>query len=215
VNVEATAGRCPNCSSPLALDAAGRCQYCSARYDVALAAREAHASLYSNDPVIVSSLVPNGLDHDGVPPFVSLIISSLGLLSSEARVRDYLAAQPEAHQAIRALVAAVAAAGVRVRDSGLTRDMFSEALRQFAAAEIWVFNLAIDVIAMLGQVGLTPGDHALVRGDLQTLDQEVREHYWQQQVHAAGAGPAQFRDLRAYVPHHGLSSQPSFRRGGY
>jgi hypothetical protein len=86
-------------------------------------------------------------------PFLSLIMSTLGPgLSTEPAVREYVDAYPEFHQKIRELSQAVSAAGVRVRDFGLLRSEFDGNLRVFAPEEIWMFDLAVDVIAMLGCV---------------------------------------------------------------
>ena len=148
-------------------------------------------------------LVPYGLDYEVVAPFIYLTLATLALLGGDPVVLQYASAEPSAHSAIRELSRAVAGAGVRVRDSGRVRDEFEEHMRLFTADEFWIFDLAIDVIAMLGTLGgLRPGTHALVLRDLRSLDEHVHSHHWKREVHKAGDGPAAFRELRAHVPHH-------------
>lgn len=148
-------------------------------------------------------LVPSGLDYSVTPPFIELTMSTLGLLSYDPVVKQYVQAQPGAHQAIRELSTAVAAAGVRVRDSGRRLEEFEEHIHKFTAEELWTVNLAIDVIAMFcGGGGMEPSNHALVRSDLQTLDSFAHAHHWKSQVRKAGDGPPQFRELRAHIPYH-------------
>ena len=150
-----------------------------------------------------AELVPNGLDYQVVAPFIYLTLATLDLLGGDPVVRQYTGAEPKAHSAIRELSRAVAGAGVRVRDSGRVRDEFEEHMRLFTADEFWMFDLAIDVIAMLGSLGgLKPGTHALVLRDLRSLDVHAHSHHWKREVHKAGDGPAAFRELRAHVPHH-------------
>jgi hypothetical protein len=150
-----------------------------------------------------ADLVPNGTDYQVVAPFIYLTLSTLYLLGTESSVKQYLSVQPEAHQAIRGLSKAVAAAGVRVRDSGKVRDEYDVRMGLYTADEFWLFNLAIDVIAMLLSLGgFDPGTRALVASDLRSLDEHVHSHHWKKEVKKAGDGPAQFHGLRAHVPHH-------------
>lgn len=148
-------------------------------------------------------MVPDGLDDNVIAPFLYLTISTLGLLSYDPVVKQYLAAEPKSHQSIRELSRAVAAAGVRVRDSGRRLEEFEEHLHKFTPEEFWVFNLAIDIIAMFcGTPGLEPGKHAQIRSDMQSLDEYPRGHHWKSQVRKAGDGPVQFRELRGHIPTH-------------
>lgn len=156
---------------------------------------------YQASPASQAGLVPD-VDHEAVAPLIHLTLALLANLGTEAAVQRYTRAQPGAHRAIRALSAAIAAAGVRVRDSGRARDSFDERLRMFTAGEIWEFDLAYDVLAMLGSLdGLSPGTHARIAGALKTLDQDTHSHHWKNAVCQAGDGPAEFRALRAEVPH--------------
>lgn len=73
----------------------------------------------------------------------------------------------------------------------------------YTAEEFWLFDLAVDVIAMLVSLGgFKPGTRALVASDLPSLDEDVHSHHWRRQVKKAGDGPARFRELRTHVPHH-------------
>jgi hypothetical protein len=158
-----------------------------------------HARMNSNE----AGLVPYGLDYEVVAPFIYLTLTTLYLLGTESAVKQYLSTQPEAHRAMRDLSTAVAGAGVRVRDSGRVKDEYDVHMELYTAEEFWLFNLAIDVIAMLTALGgFSPGTRALVASDMESLDGHVHSHHWKREVKKAGAGPAQFHDLRAYVPHH-------------
>jgi hypothetical protein len=148
-------------------------------------------------------LAPFELDTAGIPDFLGLTLSSLGWLSNDDVVQQYIAAEPRALAAIRALSTAVAAAGVRIRDSGRMHGSFDDNLALYSAEEIWMFDLAIDVIAMLSTLGgLTPETRAPIIRNLGPLDERVRTLHWKREVHKAGAGPAEFLELRAHVPHH-------------
>jgi hypothetical protein len=148
-------------------------------------------------------LVPDDLDYSVTAPFIELTIATLGLLSVDPVVKQYCQASPGAHQSIRELSSAVAAAGVRVRDSGRRLEEFEEHLHKFTAEEFWEFNLAVDVIAMFcATPGMNPGNHAQIRSDLQSLDEDARGHHWKSQVRKAGDGPPQFHELRAHIPTH-------------
>lgn len=145
--------------------------------------------------------MPYGLDYEVVAPFIYLTLSTLYLLGTDSTVQQYLSVEPEAHRAIRDLSTAVAAGGVRVRDSGRVKDEFDVRMGLYTAEEFWLFDLAIDVIAMfLALGGLSPGTHARVVSDLRSLDKDAHSHHWRKEVKKAGDGPAQFRDLRSHVP---------------
>jgi hypothetical protein len=191
---------CPTCGTALDLDAAvaGRCRSC-------------HGQVRFAEPPLAPSRhrageigpVPQGLDYEVVAPFIYLTLTTLDMLSRDSVVQQYSSAQPEAQHAIRQLSRAVAAAGTRVRDTGQMRDSFDQNLRYYTAEEIWLFDLAIDVIAMLGTLGgLAPATRARVIEDLKLLDNNVHAHQWKKEVRQAGQGPAPFLELRAHVPHH-------------
>ena len=188
--------QCPTCGAPLQLDMTGRCQSCRAPVRAAVPPGAGFQG-----PRV--HLVPDRLDYYDVAPFVELTISTLKLLSSEDSVQQYLSVEPGASRTIPMLAAAVAGAGARVRDSGQMHDFLDSRLKLFTAEEIWMFNLAIDVVAMLATAGgLRPDTRALVISDLRSLTEETNSHHWKSQVHKAGDGPAAYRALRAHVPPH-------------
>ncbi len=150
-------------------------------------------------------LVPEGTDGCWTSaPFIYLIMSCLGPgLSTESAVRDYVGAYPEFHRQIRELSTAVSEAGVRVRDEGRLHSDLDDNLRVYTPDELWMFDLAVDLIAMLGSVdGLSNQSLAEFKSNVRTLDDEVHTHTWKRGVKKAGAGPAQFQELRQRVPHH-------------
>lgn len=192
---------CANCGAPLELDEAGRCRWCHAHVQQ----RRPNLAVvhYSFDDQV--SLVPaNADDCMTSAPFLFLTLSTLGpALSIEPAVQEYTRHQPGLHAKIRALSTAVSAAGVRVRDDGLLKDDFDDNLKVYTPEEIWLFDLAIDVIAMLGTLGGLPkAKHAQVASNLRSLDQSVDTHTWKKELKKAGAGPAEFRELRAGLPRH-------------
>jgi hypothetical protein len=149
-----------------------------------------------------SSLVPDDVDDQSVAPFIYLTLVTLrARLTRERAVVAYLSAEPGLRQKIRQVAAAVGAAGVRVRDAGLLKDSFDENLRVYTPEEIWTFDLAIDVIALLGTLdGLPGGTRASIADTLRLLSQSTHSHTWKKDLKNAGQGPAAFRELRAQVP---------------
>jgi hypothetical protein len=155
-------------------------------------------SMLSSD----SGLVPAGIDNDGLAPFLDHTLYTLVRLGFDEGVQQYLSVEPDAHRAIRELSAAVAAAGARVRDTSKHHRVLDDHMYEFTADEFWMFDLAIDVVAMIGTLGgLSPDRHASAVSTLRSLDEHANTHHWKHQVKKAGSGPAQFRELRAHVPH--------------
>lgn len=152
----------------------------------------------------MTSLVPGDVDDCSTSsPFLYLLLASLGPgLSTEPAVIQCVQ-QLGLLGEIQELSRAVSAGGVRVRDYGLIRNDFDDNLHPFTPEEIWVFDLAIDLVAMLGCVdGLPDRSLALFKNNVRTLDDEVTSHTWKKHLKKAGAGPERFRDLRARVPRH-------------
>jgi hypothetical protein len=143
-----------------------------------------------------------------MPPFVGLILSTLGPgMGTEPVIMDY-ARQQGLYEPITELASEVAAAGARARDSGLLRDTFDDNLRVYAPQEIWMFNLAADVIAMLGCLdGLSNASLADFRSNVRQLDQDLSGRQWQHNLKMAGDGPPAFQQLRARIPRHVPQSQ--------
>jgi hypothetical protein len=192
---------CDNCGSPLEVDLDGRCRWCHAHIRVKQQSRPQRYALHAD----VDSMVPGGTDDCSTSsPFLYLLLAALGLgLSHEPVVQDYLRDSQPFHQAIRALTTAVSAAGVRVRDAGLLNGDFDMNLKVYTAEEIWLFDLAVDVLAVVGTLDGLPGQtRARMASDLRSLDQEVTSHTWKKELKRAGDGPERFRELRSRVPRH-------------
>jgi len=150
-----------------------------------------------------NGLVPEGIDDAELAPFLYLTLAILANIGDDPVVQQYLSVEPEVHSAIRELSAAVAAAGVRVRDTSKHHGFLEEHMKEFTAEEFWLFDLAVDLVAMFATMGgVSPGNRARLRSDLATLDYHPNTHHWKHQVKKAGSGPAQFHQLRAHVPHH-------------
>lgn len=150
-----------------------------------------------------SRLVPESLQYDAMAPFIGLTLSTFYLLETQPSVQQYIQANPQAHRAIRALSTAIAQAGGRVRDTAPSGGMFDEHMDLFTAEELWLVDLATDVIAMFAAAGgLDAAKHALVINDLRQLDKTARIYDWKSLVPAVGDGPAEFRELRADIPRH-------------
>jgi hypothetical protein len=148
-------------------------------------------------------LVPPHLNYGAVAPFIYETMFALELLSDENPVRQYTRAEPDAHRAILALSRAVALTGIRVRDTNKKGDAFDEHLGLFTADEIWMFDLAIDVVAMFATGGgLSSDTGGMAQDRLRSIDKHVHSHHWKAQVRKAGEGPAEFRALRNSIPHH-------------
>jgi hypothetical protein len=89
-----------------------------------------------------------------------------------------------------------------VRDAGLLRDSFDENLQVYTPEEIWTFDLAFDVISMLGAVeGVRGGTRASIVDSLRSLDWTARLHAFRKDLRKAGPGPEALRELRDRVPH--------------
>jgi len=192
-------GTCPNCGAPLELDQGGNCRWCRAH----LRTEPRHAPSGHGGGL---GLVPAGTDDCSTSaPFLYLTLAALGSgLSYEPVVREYARANPARATRIRALSTAVSAAGVRVRDAGLLKDSFDEHLGVYTAEEIWTFELAIDVIAMLGALDGLPGQaRARAAEDVRTLNETAHGHTWRKGLKQAGTGPAEFQPLRAEIPRRG------------
>jgi len=98
----------------------------------------------------------------------------------------------------------VSAAGVRVRDAGLVKDGFDGNLAVYAPAEIWTFDLAIDVLAQLGALdGLTGEMRASIAQSVRQLHEDSRQKIWQKGMKKAGRGPVTWHELRARTCHRG------------
>src|ERR1700683_376786 len=137
----------------------------------------------------MTSLVPGDVDDCSTSsPFLFLLLATLGPgLSTEPAVVGYVQ-QLGLLGEIQELSRAVSAGGVRVRDYGLIRNDFDDNLHPFTPEEIWAFDLAIDLVAMLGCIdGLSDRSLAQFKSNVRTLDDEVVSHTWKKQLKKAGA----------------------------
>jgi hypothetical protein len=199
VSAGAVVDTCGNCGAPLDLDESGACRWCHARLVV-----EQPAPRVAHHAGGTAGLVPAEADDcSSSAPFLYLMLAVLGpLFSYEPAVQEYVHRQPGLRQQIRDLAMAVSAAGVRVRDDGLLKDDFDMNLRVYTPEEIWTFDLAIDVIAVLGAVDGLPGStRAKTASDLRSLEQEAHSHTWKKDLRKAGTGPEAFQGLRGRIPH--------------
>jgi hypothetical protein len=151
-----------------------------------------------------AGLLPRHLNYGDVTiPFLYNTLSAMQWMSDESSVQQYLRAYPQAHRAIIALSRAITDVGLRIRRASRDRDIYDEHLGHFTADEIWMFDLAIDVVAMFATGGgLHQETSRSVQDKLREADEHVHSHHWQREVRKAGAGPAQYHELRALIPHH-------------
>lgn len=151
------------------------------------------------------SLIPEDTDDCATSaPFLYLALSAFYLLGTVSAVKEHMHRDPWLLNQVRALSAAVSAAGVRVRDAGLLKDSFDVSLAVYTPEEIWTFGLAFDVIAQFGTLDGLPGkERALIVSDVRSLDWYTAKHDWKKAMKKAGEGPAAFRELRARTPHRG------------
>jgi len=153
-----------------------------------------------------SGLIARGLDYGGIAEFIYTTISALAFLDDEQVGRQYARSNPEAASAIRELTRAVCACGHRVQDMNPNRNILDEPLRLFTDEEIWLCDLAADVVAMLATSGGLHGFRGQTIFDkLRDLDKLAHTHHWKSMVRKADPGPAQFRQLRELIPHHKAS----------
>jgi len=122
----------------------------------------------------------------------------------EPAIEQFLTRAPQEHSAILALTTAIADVGVRIRDTHPNEDVRKSGLQYLSADDIWMLDLTLDVMYMLA--GQLPGksspwddDHDRVPRRLADLDEQTHDRRWKRTLRQAGAGPAQFQQLRAQV----------------
>jgi hypothetical protein len=139
-------------------------------------------------------------------PFLDLLLVQLGYgpsygLSAEQAVRDFVHGQPGMYEQIREIGTAAYRAGARARNNGLLRSSLDDSIHHYSQDEIWVMDLAIDVLAMLAVLpGLSGGARFSALDALHGLYNTCGGHAWHKRVKHAAAGPDEFRQLRARVP---------------
>jgi hypothetical protein len=100
---------------------------------------------------------------------------------------------------------AVAVAANRVVDGGLMLDARRVDVSSYTAEEMWTFNLAADVVALLAAApNLAKTKRTAVRVVLATVDAGLGTHASRSRMGNAGSGPDAFHELRAAVPHRSL-----------
>ncbi len=141
----------------------------------------------------------------GVPRLIMRILVNLPVLAQEPAIEQFLTRAPQEHSAILALTAAIADVGVRIREAHPNEDVRQSGLQYLSADDIWMIDLTLDVMFMLA--GQLPGksspwddDHDRIPRRLADLDEGTHDRHWKRALRQAGAGPAQFRQLRAHVP---------------
>jgi hypothetical protein len=135
-----------------------------------------------------------------VPRIIELILVTLPLLEDEPGIQQYAASAPQQYGAILALTSAIADAGLRIRDTYANQDVRHSGLRYLSADDIWMLDLTLDVMYMLAGAGVRMHDLDQITRMLREIDEATHDHHWKRALRQAGAGPAQFQQLRAQVP---------------
>jgi len=97
---------------------------------------------------------------------------------------------------------AVVGAGQRVRDGGLVLSERAVDIKIYQPAEVWTFNLAADLIAVLVVVpNLPKAKRVAVRDVLMRLDAGLGTHWCRSTIGNAAPGPEPLQGLREVLPH--------------
>ena len=164
---------CPNCGAPLTLDRLGACQYCGVHVATRTSAYDDH---------------PNPARR---------IMHCLFVLLAEPAARR-VAENLSTH--VPALNEAVVAAGRRVLDAGLVIEAGRVDIELYEPAELWAFNLATDLIALLAAApNLAKAKRTAVHGELRILDAGLGAPRLRSKIGSAQP-PAALATLRAAVP---------------
>jgi hypothetical protein len=147
-------------------------------------------------------IMPPHCDFGATSSFIDRTLFAMLDLSDVTFVQQYLRANPEAQTAIVELNRTVAEFGVRVRDAQGPHLVVDDSIKYYSAQEIWMIDLAIDVVAMLVTSGGSLSGRDRILSDLKSADKQAGSRHWRHQVQEAGGGPAQFRQLRDLIPHH-------------
>lgn len=145
-----------------------------------------------------------------VPHLIAMILVGLPLLENELAIEQYITTAPQEYSAILALTASVIDIGVRFRSTYPNEDIRNDGsgLRYLSANDIWMLDLTLDVMYMLaGMLGREGArwefrDPEVVSTNLAYIDKATRHREWKRALRQAGAGRAQFQQLRAHVPQH-------------
>ncbi len=168
---------CPGCGAPLTLDRDGRCQFCRA-------------------PVV----------HRRAP-FADLPAPARGILRIAAAMKEEPAAARVVETrgiatSMASVLEAVEAAAQRVLDGGLVLDERRIDVKVYTPDELWTFDLAADVMALLvAAPNLPKATRAATRDLLVVVDAGLGTHWCRSMIGNAGAGSEQLRALRDTIPH--------------
>ena len=167
---------CPNCGAPLTLNAHGLCAFCRAH------------------------IRTDGTSFPDAPSPAGAILRTIGMLISEPAAHRVVEEQGLT-EPVEALSDAVVAAGQRVRDAGLVLSDRAVDLKIYQPAEVWTFNLAADLIALLVVVPNFPKVKRIaVRDILVHLDAGLGSHWCRSTIGNASPGPEQLQALRQALP---------------
>jgi hypothetical protein len=143
-----------------------------------------------------------------VPHLIAMILVGLPLLENKLAIEQYITRAPQEYSAILALTASVIDVGVRFRGAHPSEDIrdSGSGLRYLSANDIWMLDLTLDVMYMLaGMLGREGArwefhDPEVISSNLGSIDAATHHRDWKRALRQAGAGPAQFQQLRAHVP---------------
>jgi hypothetical protein len=137
-----------------------------------------------------------------------MILVGLPLLEDQLAIEQYITRAPQEYSAILALTTSIIDVGVRFRGTYPDGDIRNSGsgLRYLSANDIWMLDLTLDVMYMLaGMLGREGArwefhDPEVLSMNLGHIDEATHHRDWKRALRQAGAGPAQFRQLRAHVP---------------
>ncbi|MFN8038534.1 MAG: hypothetical protein U0Q07_04905 [Acidimicrobiales bacterium] len=171
---------CPSCGAPLELDHTGRCAYCRAR---------------------VEHVLPAFAD---LPPPARGILRVVDAVEGEPAVERLIADQDLAGP-LAEVLDAVADAAHRVLDAGFVLDERRVDLRVYTPEEMWTFNLAADLAALLVAAPQLAREKRRAARDLFVpIDAALGAPRSRSAIGNAHDGPEALRELRAAVPHRTL-----------
>jgi hypothetical protein len=167
---------CPNCGAPLQLNNRSQCVFC-------------RAQIHSN-----------GDWGPEVPPPGAGLLRTIGMLLSEPAAARVVTGS-DLTEGVSALLDAVVTAGQRVQDEGLTPAGTVVDLKIYRPVELWIFNLAADVLALLATAPNVPKvKRAAVNPFRQSLDAGLGSHSSRSTIGNVRPAPPEFEALRAAIP---------------
>jgi hypothetical protein len=148
-------------------------------------------------------LIPHRLNYGATGQFIYDTLMGITNIEFDPSVEQYCRADPESARAILALTTKVAQTGIRIRDANPKGDdIINDHLDRYSPEELWMCDLAIDVLAMFATSGGLHGDsRSFAQAKLKLANGHTHDKHWRHALKKAGDGPAEFRELRAHVPH--------------